>query len=106
MRHGGPSGAGRRQARRSDVNDLRQAASDPGSGRTQQRTQMGHNFIPGAFTQALAWKSKALVRTYGFPSPWSRDHSKNSNIATVESRRGSIFVALPQPVGDKIFYGL
>jgi hypothetical protein len=53
MRHGGPSGTGRRQARGRDINDLRQAASDPESGRTQQCIQMGHNFIPGAFTQAV-----------------------------------------------------
>jgi hypothetical protein len=52
MRRVGQSNAGRRQARRRDGNDLSQTASDPGSDKTQQCIQVGHNFIPGTLTQA------------------------------------------------------
>jgi hypothetical protein len=53
MRRSSRSGAGHRQARSRDIDDLSQASSDPGSGRTQQCVQVGHNFIPGAFTQSV-----------------------------------------------------
>jgi hypothetical protein len=52
------SGADRRQARRSDGNDLSKTASHPGSDRAQQYIQVSHNFVPGAFTQAVGREIK------------------------------------------------
>jgi len=70
MRRVGQSNAGRRQARRRDGNDLSQAASDPGSRGTQQCIQVGHNFIPGAFTQAVGPEIKRrLAEGMGSPRP-------------------------------------
>jgi len=54
------SGADGRKARRRDGNDLSQAPPDPGSGRAQQCIQVGHNFVPGAFTQAVGPEINAL----------------------------------------------